>query len=86
MGSLVTYGQTMIDHEGPVPIYQQLAAILRDRIRNGELPPNRAVPSVARLQQEYGIARGTVLHTLKVLSDEGLIYAVPGRGMFVAER
>lgn len=76
----------MIDPEGPVPVYQQLAAILRERIKRGELPPNRPIPSVARLQQEYGLARGTILHTVRVLVDEGLVYVVPGKGTFVKER
>ncbi|MBW4703337.1 winged helix-turn-helix domain-containing protein [Micromonospora rifamycinica] len=76
----------MIDPEGPVPLYQQLAAILRERIERGDLVPNRPIPSVARLQQEYGLARGTILHTVRVLVEEGLIYVVPGKGAFVKER
>lgn len=69
-----------------MPVYQQLAAILRKRIERGDLPPNRPIPSVARLQQEYGLARGTILHTVRVLVDEGLVYVVPGKGTFVKER
>ncbi|MEU7956629.1 GntR family transcriptional regulator [Micromonospora humida] len=76
----------MIDPEGPVPLYQQLAAILRERIERGDLVPNRPIPSVARLQQEYGLARGTILHTVRVLVEEDLIYVVPGKGAFVKER
>ncbi|MFJ6200219.1 GntR family transcriptional regulator [Micromonospora sp. NPDC092111] len=76
----------MIDPEGPVPLYQQLAAILRERIERGDLVPNRPIPSVARLQQEYGLARGTILHTVRVLVDEGLVYVVPGKGAFVKDR
>ncbi|MEH1012455.1 winged helix-turn-helix domain-containing protein [Micromonospora sp. CPCC 206060] len=73
----------MIDPEGPVPVYQQLAAILREQIERGDLLPNRPIPSVARLQQEYGLARGTILHTVRVLVSEGLVYVVPGKGTFV---
>ncbi|MGC4803835.1 GntR family transcriptional regulator [Micromonospora sp. DT233] len=76
----------MIDPEGPVPVYQQLAAILREQIGRGELLPNRPIPSVARLQQEYGLARGTILHTVRVLVEEGLVYVVPGKGTFVKAR
>jgi GntR family transcriptional regulator len=35
----------MIDPEGPVPIYLQLANILADRIESGEFQPNRPLPS-----------------------------------------
>jgi len=73
----------MIDPDGPEPLYSQVAAILRGRIRSGELPPNRPVPSVARLQQEFGIARGTALHAVDVLRREGLVQTVPGRGTYV---
>jgi GntR family transcriptional regulator len=73
----------MIDPDGPEPLYQQVAALLRDRIKSGELQPNRPIPSVAQLQGEYGIARGTALHAIEVLKQEGLVRVVPGRGTFV---
>lgn len=76
----------MIDPDGPVPVYLQLAALLRGQIEAGEIPPGRAIPSVARLQQEYGLARGTVLHAVKVLVDEGLVVTVSGKGTFVRSR
>ncbi|NJC73791.1 winged helix-turn-helix transcriptional regulator [Planosporangium thailandense] len=76
----------MIDLEGPDPLYQQLAAILRGRIESGELQPNRPIPSVAQLQQEYGLARGTVLHAVEMLKEEGLVRVVKGRGTFVVSQ
>jgi GntR family transcriptional regulator len=83
---LHAYCRAVIDPEGPVPVYQQLAAILREQIERGDLPPNRPIPSVARLQQEYGLARGTILHTVRVLVAEDLVYVVPGKGTFVKSR
>lgn len=76
----------MIDHEGPVPVYQQLAAILREQITSGKLRPNRPIPSITTLVQEYGLARGTVVKAVQLLVDEELVYPVRGRGMFVKER
>jgi GntR family transcriptional regulator len=76
----------MIDQEGPDPLYQQLAAVLRKQIESGELQPNRPIPSVAQLQQEYGLARGTVLHAVDMLKEEGLVRIVKGRGTFVVSR
>lgn len=75
----------MIDHEGPVPVYRQLADILRAQIADGTLPANRPIPSITRLQQEYGIARGTIVKAIQTLEDEGLVFSVPGRGMYVRE-
>lgn len=73
----------MIDHEGPVPVYQQLAALLRAQIADGTLRPNRPIPSITSLTQEHGIARGTAVKAVQLLVDEGLVHAVPGRGMYV---
>jgi hypothetical protein len=61
MLSQVTHYQPVsIDHDGDVPVYIQLADILRARIEAGELAPRRPVPSKRSLQQEYGVAGGTI--------------------------
>lgn len=73
----------MIDHDGPMPVYQQLAAILRDQIRSGEFPPGRPLPSTNHLHQQYGIAKNTVVKALRLLVGEGYIVGVVGRGMYV---
>ncbi|WP_433701755.1 GntR family transcriptional regulator [Nocardiopsis sp. CA-288880] len=72
-----------IDHEGPITPYKQLAAILTARIERGDWAPDRAIPSEVRLVQEYGLARSTVRRTIALLVDEGVLYVVPQRGMFV---
>jgi DNA-binding GntR family transcriptional regulator len=76
----------MIDPDGPTPVYLQLAEILAGRIERGELQPNRPVPSESTLQQQYGVARGTVRHAIATLRERGLVFTVPQRGTFVAER
>jgi GntR family transcriptional regulator len=75
-----------IDHDGDVPVYLQLAAILRGQIESGELAPRRPVPSERTLTQRYGVAGGTVKKALQVLRDEGLVRTVIGRGVYVVER
>jgi GntR family transcriptional regulator len=72
-----------IDHLGETPVYLQLAAILRDRIRSGDLVIGRPVPSLPHLMQEYGISRGTASRAVKVLVNEKLVRIVPGRGAYV---
>jgi GntR family transcriptional regulator len=75
-----------IDPLGPVPQYKQLAAILRDKIERRELQPGERLPSELALQQEYDLARGTVRRTVDLLRSEGLVFTVPARGTYVAER
>lgn len=84
----VTYGGTVsaVDHDSNVPPYRQVAAILRERIRSGELRPRQRLPSIAALVQEYGIARTTAAKALRVLVDEGLAEVVPGWGTYVTDR
>lgn len=72
-----------IDREGDVPVYVQLAGILRAQIESGELAPRRPVPSKRTLTQTYGIAGGTVDKAIDVLRAEGLVKTVPGRGIYV---
>jgi GntR family transcriptional regulator len=75
-----------VDPLSSVPVYQQVAAILRARIASGELAPDRPVPSEAQLVQEYGIARGTARRAIEILRDEGLVITVQGRGTYVRPR
>jgi GntR family transcriptional regulator len=74
-----------IDPESGTPIYLQLAAILRDQIQRGEIPVDRALPSVKVLVQTYGVAQGTAEKAVRVLRDEGLVHTVIGRGAFVTK-
>ena len=71
-----------IDPDGPIPVYRQLAALLRARIESGELPPGRAIPAEHRLRDEYGVGRDTVRRALQVLRDEHLVVTVWAKGTF----
>ena len=75
-----------VDHEGKTPLYLQIAAILREQIERGEIPPGRPVPSETQLMQRYEVARLTARKAVRVLADEGLVEVVPGRGAYVTER
>jgi len=75
-----------VDHDAQTPLWLQLAGILRERIRTGELPPGRVIPSETTLMQEHGLARGTVRKAIDALAEEGLVSRVQGRGTFVTEQ
>lgn len=72
-----------VDPDSAMPVYMQVANILRSRIEAGELIPNRPVPSETQLQQEFGIARGTARKAIALLRDQGLVITVRGRGSYV---
>jgi GntR family transcriptional regulator len=73
----------VIDHDGPTPLYVQVADAIGARITRGELQPNRPIPSENQIVQEYGVARGTARKAIELLRDRGLVTTVVGRGTFV---
>lgn len=75
----------VIDYGVAEPVWRQLAAIMRRRIRTGQIPPGRMIPSEKQCEQEFGVARGTCRKAVALLRDEGLVVTVPGRGSYVAD-
>lgn len=80
------HGHVEIDTHSGVPSYVQLADILRRMIESGEIGPRMPLPSLTTLKQETGLATGTIRQAIKVLTDEGTAYTVPGRGTFASPR
>lgn len=74
-----------INKDGATPLYQQLAAILRDRIAKKEIAPGTRIPSETALESEFDLARGTVRAAIELLKSEGLVVSVQGRGTFAVE-
>jgi GntR family transcriptional regulator len=72
-----------IDREGPIPPYRQVADILRERIRSGEIPAGRRIPSLVELEGEFEVARDTLRKAVQVLKDEALVETVTGMGVYV---
>lgn len=73
----------MIDHESHVPLYAQLAQLLRDQISEGKL--RSRVPSIKTLAQEYEVSTRTAETALRILKDEGVLVAEIGKGYYVAK-
>lgn len=75
----------MIRHDSAVPVYHQVATLLRQAIESGELAPGRPLPSESFLMGEHGISRDTARKAVRLLRDEGLVLTVQGKGTFVCE-
>ena len=67
-----------------VPLYYQLATILRKKILSGELVQGDLLPTEEALVREYGVSRITVRGALSSLGKDGLILRKRGKGTFVA--
>jgi len=64
-----------------VPLYVQVAALLRGRIESGEL--RSRLPSLKTITEEYGVSHITAEKAVQVLKDEGLVEVVVGKGTYV---
>lgn len=76
----------MIDWAPDETVWEQLYGILRERIETGAYKPRNPIPSITHLEQEFGVARGTVRKVVDKLKQEGLLRSIPGKGTFVVPR
>jgi GntR family transcriptional regulator len=63
----------------------EIAADIRNRIREGTITPGSRVGTFASLEKDYGAAKGTIDKALDVLRQEGAVVTIAGKGIFAAE-
>ncbi len=73
-----------IDKRSIIPLYYQLAELLREQIRSGDLGGGDQIPSERELMQTHGLSRNTVRQALGILENEGLIVRDHGHGTYVS--
>jgi GntR family transcriptional regulator len=69
-----------------VPLYLQVASVMRQRIERGGWAHGAKISTLEELEKEFSVARVTVRQAIEVLRDEGLLDAQQGRGTFVSGR
>lgn len=69
-----------------VPLYLQVASVMRQRIETGSWPEGEQIPTLEAFETEFGVARVTVRQAIEVLRKEGLLDARQGKGTFVLGR
>lgn len=62
-----------------------LADRIRQQIASGDLAPGAKLPSMNEMREEYGVSQMVVRNAMLVLKSEGLVYGVPGVGVYVAD-
>lgn len=73
----------LLDPDSPVPLFHQLAEILRYRIATGALPAGAVLPPLRRAAEEWGVNLHTVRHAYAELAKQGLTETVPPKGTVV---
>jgi GntR family transcriptional regulator len=76
----------VLNPNSAVPVYRQLADLLRAQIDSGDLGPGMPLPSEVTLVNEHGISRDTVRKAIGILREEGLVVTVQGKGSYVVDR
>jgi GntR family transcriptional regulator len=66
-----------------VPLYFQLAEILKERIEAGRWPAGGRFPSERELAEEFAISRTVIRPALDLLESDGQLVRIKGRGTFV---
>jgi GntR family transcriptional regulator len=67
----------------PLPLYHQIANVLRSRIDVHEWAPQEQLPSESSLAVSFGVSPLTVRQALALLAEEGRVRREQGRGTFV---
>ena len=62
-----------IHKDSPIPIYSQLADIIRNQVLAGEIKPGDQLPGEFELAKSYKISRSSVRRAIELLSKGGLV-------------
>jgi GntR family transcriptional regulator len=73
-----------VNKNDPTDLYEQVAAEIRRAIADGEAKPGERLPPAKDLAAILGVNTNTVLRSLRLLRDEGLLEFRRGRGISVA--
>ena len=76
---------TILNKNSHKPLYLQVVDLLVHRIRSGDLPHGKQVPSERELADDLDISRTTARIAVDKLVQLGVVYREQGRGTFVAE-
>ena len=73
-----------VDKSDPTDLYEQVAGEIRRAIADGEAKSGERLPPAKDLAAVLGVNTNTVLRSLRLLRDEGLLEFRRGRGVSVA--
>ena len=73
-----------VDKGDPTDLYEQVAGEIRRAIADGEAKPGERLPPAKDLAAVLDVNTNTVLRSLRLLRDEGLLEFRRGRGITVA--
>jgi GntR family transcriptional regulator len=73
-----------IDRETPIPLYFQVARILRKEIESGKYKPGEYIPTEMELQKRFGVSRATIRQAIADLVYRGMLERRRSKGTTVS--
>ena len=70
----------VVNPESPVPLYHQIAEVIRYQIGTGRLSPGESLPPVRQAAEAWGVNMHTVRRAYAELAQEGLVQMRGARG------
>jgi GntR family transcriptional regulator len=77
--------QATVYQKSRMPLYLQVAKLLRKKIESQEWRFNEQIPTLTELEQEYQVSRITLRAALNQLEELGIVRRTRGLGTFVAK-
>jgi len=78
--------RVFIDYRSRTPIYEQIKEQIIKLINCGELKSGDQLQSLRQLSSELSININTVKRALSELEEQGIVYSVAGKGVFIADK
>ena len=75
-----------MDSNSATPIYEQIYKQLLEYITTGLMVADDKLPSVRELSSSIHINPNTVVKAYRLLEEQGFIYSLPGKGIFVSSK
>ncbi len=72
-----------VKFEQNIPIYLQVAQLIRESVIRGDLVEGEPIPSVRKFSVEQGLNPQTVLNASQLLVKDGILEKRRGLGLFV---
>jgi len=73
----------VINKSSSVPMYEQIAAILKDEILSNKYDPSGNIGTQTKLAQRFDVSIITIRKAISLLTQQGLLDVTQGKGTFV---
>ena len=67
------------------PLYVRISEDIRGKIKSGEIPYGSRLPAERQMAENYGVDRKTLRKAIALLSEEGILNCMQGKGTYIAK-